>query len=117
MVYERQFGRLRNYLEGEKQAVMKIEVSNMTSRIWASVNGIQMKSRVGKCVKNTVSSVFSMLSLRLQHAFVKSLCLKPNGIHSSGFQMRNRYGNEVKESSVGTMLFKSVRACEHPGSA
>lgn len=63
-----------------------------------------------------MSSVFSTLRLRLQHAFVKSLCLKPKGIHSSGFQMRNMYGNEVKESSVDTMLFKSVRAGEHPGS-
>lgn len=46
MVYE--VGRLRNYLEEEKQVVMKIEVLNMRSRIWASVNGIQMKSRVRK---------------------------------------------------------------------
>ena len=103
MVFERQFGRLRNYLEGKVQAVTKTEVSIMTSRIWASMNGIQMRIREGKCGKDS-ALFFSMLSLRLQHALVKSLCLDPSGIHSSGFQMRNRYDNEVKDASVDTIL-------------
>lgn len=53
---------------------------------------------------DTMSSVSSMLSLRLQHVIMKSLYLKPNGIHNSGFQMRNRYSDEVNGASVDTIL-------------
>lgn len=71
---------------------METEVSSMTARALASMNGMQVKSGPGieKKGKNTMSSVLSVLNLRWQRvSSVGSLSVIPNGIYSSGFQVGN----------------------------
>ena len=94
-------------MEEEEMAVMEIDVSSKTPRVLTSMNSKWYKVTLGwEREVRTWGAQFSIF--KFKHSCMRSLCLIPKGMYSTGFLMRNpstckRITSVYKPLKLGTM--------------